>query len=245
MSSTDAVHAATALLEVGIYEPRGDGSGEVIFDAVASFWAAYESLQGATPRSRDLQQRGLDLAMQLQRAVVSVGGVQLSRRNVYQCGHFRYLNLDEAGLGEEAALLAHPLVLERLAAFLQDAHAHMGRSHKPVVVVGPKMAAHVLVVGVTGYHGAGTAGKAGKTKAKAGEGEGAGKGEGKGEGEGEGDEQPEEGGNEKEGNVFSHKFRKAADAIGAKYEASGFESNVIRIPFQEVQQFMDELITDM
>ena len=203
ISSSDMVHAITALLEVGFYNVESTGEeAEKEFNGVESFWAAYESLAG---KKKDLVQRGLELAMLLQKVIVSVGGAQLNRRTVYQCGHFRYLNLDEAGLGENAGLLAHPLVLERLAFFLQDAHAHMGRSHKPVVIVGPKLGGKVLVVGVTGSLKPG----------------------------------------QKEGNIFSNKFKKASKGIGAEYEASGFESNVIKMPYLDVQQFMDELITDM
>ena len=47
------------------------------------------------------------------------------------------------------------------------------------------------------------------------------------------------------GNIFSTKCKKASQGIGAEYEASGFESNVIKMPYMDVQQFMDELITDM
>ena len=208
VSSTDMVHAITALLEVGFYSPTEDaGSAREAktseAQVVESFWAAYESLGG---KKKDLLQRGLELAMLLQKVIVSVGGAQLNRKTVYQCGHFRYLNLDEAGLGENAGLLAHPLVLERLAFFLQDAHAHMGRSHKPVVIVGPKLTGEsVLVVGVSGNAQPGQAA----------------------------------------GNIFSTKFKKASAGIGAVHEASGFESNVIRMPYLDVQQFMDELITDM
>jgi len=210
ISSTDMVHAVTALLEVGFYNPvdsagAGKEANQEPFNGVESFWAAYEGLAG---KKKELVQKGLELAMLLQKVIVSVGGAQLSRKTVYQCGHFRYLNLDEAGLGENTDLLAHPLVLERLAFFLQDAHAHMGRSHKPVVIVGPKLGEKVLVVGVTGSHGSLKSGQKG-------------------------------------GNIFSNKFKKASKGIGAEYEASGFESNVIKMPYMDVQQFMDELITDM
>lgn len=240
ISSTDAVHAITALLEVGFYDPsgsesaaqggasgggsqaedgrngsatngNGNGGEATDFNGVESFWAAYECLLG---RKKDLVQKGLELAMLLQKVIVSVGGAQLNRRTVYQCGHFRYLNLDEAGLGENTGLLAHPLVLERLAFFLQDAHAHMGRSHKPVVIVGPKLGDKVLVVGVTGAVGAKSVESGSEAGALG-------------------------------GNIFSTKFKKASQGIGAEYEASGFESNVIKMPYMDVQQFMDELITDM
>jgi hypothetical protein len=50
---------------------------------------------------------------------------------------------------------------------------------------------------------------------------------------------------QKEGNFFSNKFKKASKGIGAQHEASGFESNVIKMPHLDVQQFMDELITDI
>jgi cell division control protein 45 len=204
ISSSDMVHAITALLEVGFYDAAeaGRDGDENHFNGVESFWAAYESLAG---KKKDLVQKGLELAMLLQKVIVNVGGAQLNRRTVYQCGHFRYLNLDEAGLGENATLLAHPLVLERLAFFLQEAHAHMGRKHKPVVIVGPKLGEKVLVVGVTGSTKPG----------------------------------------QKEGNFFSNKFKKASKGIGAQHEASGFESNVIKMPHLDVQQFMDELITDI
>lgn len=198
-SSSDMVHAVTALLEVGSIgsfnsESKGEGEGEdrqTNDSGVEAFWAAYESLTG---KRKDLVQKGLDLAMQVQKVLCSVAGAQLNNRRVMTCGKFRYLNLEDiGGESQHQGMFHHPLVLSRLGFFLQDAHVHMGRSRKPMLVVGPPSSnGDVMVVLI---------------------------------------------------NIIKGIKGIIKGIIGA--EEYGFESNVIKLPHLDVQQFLDELLINL
>lgn len=151
LSASDVVAALTALLEQPV-GPRDDAS------ARDRFWRAWESLgqrDGGTLRA------GLELAKKLQRAIVQDGGMMIQRKMFANFRNHRVFNLSEADIVHRD-LIAQPLALQKLAAFLHDAHFQDKKRDKPVVIIGPKDAAgRCLAVGFSGNPRSGTGSKFG------------------------------------------------------------------------------------
>ena len=135
VSAVDVVHAVTALLEQST--ERKESAMERSSNA-----------SRALVSSHDLE-KGIHWAMRVQRAIIQYGGLSLARGDVHAVPGFFYVNLSEA-TAADAKLLVHPLTLSRLATFLQQSLLALGRTWRPIVVIGPEVDGNVTIVGMKG-----------------------------------------------------------------------------------------------
>jgi cell division control protein 45 len=148
--AVDVVHAATALLESGAVRRGGgaaaNGSGSSDGDADGPdapgdhrdrFWRAWNCLSWRDDAGE--LRRGIELAKKVQRAMVADGGAVVVQRLYHNFRAFRIFDLSEHQLTNRP-LLAHPMALQRMAAFFQEQHLHQAATNrrKPLVLVGPR-----------------------------------------------------------------------------------------------------------
>lgn len=149
--AVDVVHAATALLECGAARRSSssdaadsDGRG----DHRDRFWRCWSAMSWRD--SNGELRKGVELAKKVQKALVSDGGAVIVQRLFHNFRSFRIFDLSDHSLTNHA-LLAHPMALQRLAAFFQEQHLHQNQNarRKPVVLIGPRDAGtgRCLVVG--------------------------------------------------------------------------------------------------
>lgn len=208
LAAADAAASAAALLEAGAAPGAGPGPGR------DSFWRAWNALAaGQRPREGGELAAGLDLARALARAVLADGGGILSRRKLREsaAGRFRWADLSAGALAHRD-LLARPLALARLAAFLRDAAAAprgraSARGTRAVVLVGPASPDGTCPV-------VAAAAPPGARGARA---------------------------DARSGHAFGALFRRAAAAVGAHLGADGFDAAAVTLPVDAVERFMREL----
>ncbi|KAF0698749.1 Aste57867_10654 [Aphanomyces stellatus] len=165
--AADVVYGLSALLEapahvtkkaVDAYVPDAiAGADDDDADDSAPFWQssfhlAMQALPCKSSRSCLLLERGMHVAMQLQRAIVHLATSILDRKLIVRVKHFRYvcLRLTE----DEELLFSHASTLSKLALFLVDLHREQGKwsgkQAAPFVLISHLKARNVyLVVGVT------------------------------------------------------------------------------------------------
>jgi cell division control protein 45 len=156
--TVDVVHAATALLESGaVRRPREGSAGSTsteddapnaLGDHRDRFWRCWNALSW---RDDDGElRRGIELAKKVQRALVADGGSVVVQRLYHNFRQFRIFDLSDHQLTNRA-LLAHPMTLQRMAAFFQEQHLHQSQNNrrKPLVLIGTKdpLTGRCLVVG--------------------------------------------------------------------------------------------------
>eukprot|EP00611_Tribonema_gayanum_P009773 TRINITY_DN1964_c2_g1_i2.p1 TRINITY_DN1964_c2_g1~~TRINITY_DN1964_c2_g1_i2.p1 ORF type:complete len:658 (-),score=278.74 TRINITY_DN1964_c2_g1_i2:501-2474(-) len=154
-SAADIVYCATTLIEHRPDDPPGETAADVseeVLDArerdafQRSFNDAYDALGGHNPKSL---QRGLDLSMSLQRAVVQQAVSMLEKNTLLRTTHFRYayIRATEA----HCNVIAQPCALARLALLLMDVHRESkhwtGANRRPLILLAERRTAY-LVVGV-------------------------------------------------------------------------------------------------
>ncbi|KAK9808923.1 hypothetical protein WJX72_006468 [[Myrmecia] bisecta] len=143
LTATDAVHAATALLE-----SSGKANAAVPDAADDKFWRAWRAIG---VRDGGELKAGLELSKKLMRATLSDGGLIITRNMAADAGRpprYRYVNLRDQELSNKA-LLAHPLALTKLGMFLHEAYYIQKHKRINYVLIGPQDAeAHCLVLGL-------------------------------------------------------------------------------------------------
>lgn len=142
MSAADVVHGISALLELD-NSGVADRAGRARSSLQDRFWRAYDALD---PRRTSLLESGLDLAIMAQKLAADIGGDVIERRKFVPSGPFRYVFLRDQQCKE---ILAHPLLLRRLALFLIDALARQGAKDKPFIVLAPDVARSVWLAVAT------------------------------------------------------------------------------------------------
>ena len=156
--AVDVVHAATALLESGNVRRHREGSvgsssseddtANALGDHRDRFWRCWNALSWKDDDGE--LRRGIELAKKVQRALVADSGSVVVQRLYHNFKVFRIFDLSDHQLTNRA-LLAHPMTLQRMAAFFQEQHKHQNQSNKrkPLVLVGPKdpLTGRCLVVG--------------------------------------------------------------------------------------------------
>jgi cell division control protein 45 len=98
-----------------------------------NFWTAYDALSAT---DIDDMRRGLQLAVELQRAIVRQGAALLEKKMVTSGASFRYCFLSDRDtqLHSDLAFFSHPRALTKLSAFIVDT-LHAGRREpKPFVI---------------------------------------------------------------------------------------------------------------
>lgn len=142
ISASDFVHAVTALLEMdnplqrfaSISTGNAGESSNPSTLLLDRFWRAYDALD---PKKVRLLEDGLDMAVSAQSLTAEIGGDVIERRKFVPSGPFRYVFLREQ---QHKELLSQPLLLRRLALFLNTALARQGFKEKPFIVLAPDAA---------------------------------------------------------------------------------------------------------
>eukprot|EP01094_Clydonella_sp_ATCC50884_P030141 TRINITY_DN9716_c0_g1_i2.p1 TRINITY_DN9716_c0_g1~~TRINITY_DN9716_c0_g1_i2.p1 ORF type:complete len:345 (-),score=105.94 TRINITY_DN9716_c0_g1_i2:102-1136(-) len=133
LSAADAVLTTTGLLDHTSNRERGVVSGAASeaerFGLGAgwehNFWEAYESLSCS---DWDQVEKGIENAIELQKAIVRQGAWLLDNRTIVHTGPFRYAVLNDSA---DQHRFTHPLTLLKLALFLLDT---IKRGPKPIVL---------------------------------------------------------------------------------------------------------------
>ena len=175
-----------------------------------SFNQAYDALEFSAVgnRSRELLERGLELAKLLQRAMIEEGHQIMTGQRIASAGDFRYCILD--GLAPKlASVFSQPMMLMRLTRFVMAANAGRwkGSAAKPLVMC-------IKGVGAGGAlpDGTGAAYFAGLPC-------------------------PSDNGHVPR-NAFGRQFKEAAALVNAGFRASGYDAAVAEVALDNVQQFL-------
>lgn len=138
VSAADVVYGVTALLEASTTDMKKDWTD--------NFCTALEAL---SPDKWDHLRAGMQLAIKVQRACMSIGSAAIVKKGeIKMCKAFRYFELPKC---VDAELLAHPLSLTKLCYFVMDSLKEQGRAVKPMICYGiiPGPANEALIVGVS------------------------------------------------------------------------------------------------
>lgn len=127
ISAADFAHGISSLLEFDEPSRRDPSRGKRSLEE--RFWTAYDALD---PRKTVLLERGLDMAISIQKLTADVGGDVIERRKFVPSGPFRYVFLRDHQCKE---FLAHPLLLRRLALFIIKSLLRQGVRDKPFIVL--------------------------------------------------------------------------------------------------------------
>lgn len=139
ISAADFVHAVTALLEVddSKWTLRPSSSGRLT--AIDRFWRAYDALDS---KRVNLLLDGVELAMFVQRLTADIGGDVIERRKFVPSGPFRYVFLRDE---QHKEFLTQPILLRRLALFLNMALLRQGAKDKPFIILAPDVTRAVWI----------------------------------------------------------------------------------------------------
>lgn len=137
ISAADFVHAVTALLEVD--DSRWDHHSAEAASPVDRFWRAYDALDSKRVK---LLEDGLDLAIFVQKLTAKIGGDVIERRKYVPSGPFRYVFLRDE---QHKEFLTQPILLRRLALFLNLALLRQGVTNKPFIILAPDLSRSVWI----------------------------------------------------------------------------------------------------
>ena len=90
---------------------------DCLFD---NFWVAYDALD-LKQNNMDLLIKGIDMAKDMQKAIVSVGNGMIEKKEVKTSASFRYVILENTYL-KDTQLFLYPLALVKLALFIMICH---------------------------------------------------------------------------------------------------------------------------
>lgn len=99
-----------------------------------NFWVAYDALD-LGQNNIPLLKRGIELAKEMQQAIVRVGNGLIDKREIKVSRNFRYCILENSFL-KETQLFQHPLALVKLAHFIMDVRKERfsKAKHQPLVI---------------------------------------------------------------------------------------------------------------
>lgn len=137
ISAADFVHAVTALLEVD--DSRWHHHAAEAASPIDRFWRAYDALGSKNVK---LLEDGLDLAIFVQKLTAEIGGDVIERRKFVPSGPFRYVFLRDETRKE---FLTQPILLRRLALFLNLALLRQGAMDKPFIILSPDITRNVWI----------------------------------------------------------------------------------------------------
>lgn len=144
VSASDVVHSICALLES---QTGDDAKGH---DWRDSFWRASSAL--LSNHVEELK-RGLELSIEVQKAIINQGTAMLEKKALVNTGAFRYAYLTEGS----RHFFDNSLALIRLAHFLVDIQRQTAKQLKPFVLASLNQANNTyLIVGVCGTEEFGT-----------------------------------------------------------------------------------------
>lgn len=150
ISAADHVYTISSLLE-GADGWAEDEKEEKEEDKkwVSNFWRAFDSLSLRQDDAYDLlQQRGIELAINLQRAIVRQAADVVEKRCITHCGPIRYTMLHQT---PDLNYFIHPLALRKLALFLVEYVNERKTKAKPFLVCAKnEKKGTYLIVGAVG-----------------------------------------------------------------------------------------------
>ncbi|OZJ06275.1 hypothetical protein BZG36_00775 [Bifiguratus adelaidae] len=160
ISASDAVYGLSALLSaapeacnrlgvtikwnpIGNSRVASDDASQVPKWWLKNFYTAFDALDNLP-----LLQSGLQLCMQLQRAVVRQGIALIDKNSIRTLKSFRFAVIND---GPDLPIFVHESMLSKLAMFLLAAYRERGRRNVPFVLAAYRESAQTyLVVGATG-----------------------------------------------------------------------------------------------
>ena len=140
-SAADVVHAITALLEYD--DPSNRTRNSTITTTLERFWRAYDALDS---KRSGLLELGIDAAISVQQLTATIGGDVIERRKYVPSGPFRYVFLRDQQYKE---FISYPLLLRRLALFLNTALIRQGAREKPFIILAPDVGRGVWIAVAT------------------------------------------------------------------------------------------------
>lgn len=141
-SAADFVHAITALLEYDDPSDRTRNS-TITTTVLERFWRAYDALDS---KRSSLLELGIDAAISAQQLTATIGGDVIERRKYVPSGPFRYVFLRDQQYKE---FISYPLLLRRLALFLNTALIRQGAREKPFIILAPDVGRGVWIAVAT------------------------------------------------------------------------------------------------
>ena len=85
-----------------------------------NFWVAYDALD-LKQNNMHLLMQGIDMAKEMQKAIVSVGNGMIQKKEVKTAQEFRYVMLENTFL-RDTQLFLYPLALVKLALFIMTCY---------------------------------------------------------------------------------------------------------------------------
>lgn len=116
-----------------------------------NFWVAYDALD-LGQNNTHMVRRGINLAKEMQQAIVRVGNSLLEKKEIKIAQQFRYCILENSFL-KDTQLFQYPLALVKLAHFIMECRKHTTQrsKHQPLVISVKNVAKKTnLVVAVIG-----------------------------------------------------------------------------------------------
>lgn len=117
-----------------------------------NFWIAYDSLEAKNAQT--ILYKGIQLAKDLQQAIVRMGQSLIDRREVKVSHHFRYVIIENDFL-KDTTIFQFPLALQKLGLFILELYQSEKKNakNKPLVIsVKNGHTGMTLVIAVTGYN---------------------------------------------------------------------------------------------
>ena len=117
-----------------------------------NFWAAYDALGESQP---EVIKQGIDLAIEMQIAVVNQGTSLIEKKSIYPAQGLRYAIIYNDNL-QEVKFFQYPLALQKLALFVMEIYQESKKkaTQRPFVLCVLNSKTNIfLVVGVTGTQG--------------------------------------------------------------------------------------------
>jgi cell division control protein 45 len=116
-----------------------------------NFWLAYDALDACKQVS--LVMKGIEMAKELQKAIVRVGTSLIERKEIKVSNYFRYVMIESDYLAD-VQLFQFPLALQKLGLFIMDAYLKEKKkaNQRPLVIsVKNSKKGTTLVLAVTGH----------------------------------------------------------------------------------------------
>jgi len=116
-----------------------------------NFWLAFDSLED---KKSSLVFKGINLAKDLQQAIIRTGNSLIDRKEVKVASNFRYVNIENDYLAD-IKLFQFPLALKKLGMFVMENYANQKKSSKSkplVMAVKNSKSGQTLILAVLGYN---------------------------------------------------------------------------------------------
>jgi hypothetical protein len=83
-------------------------------------------------KDNEILAAGVQLALQIQQAIVDEGNLRMKKQSVIRLPNLRYMYM--LNYPEDKCLFCHPLILQRLQYFINDTYLEIGSQTKPFLL---------------------------------------------------------------------------------------------------------------